>query len=95
MRSLESAGTAGLLVILAVMGIIISQSIHTGMPAIHTGEMPLWSVKVKHLPALSSQGPLEHPESVLPSSSGVKSFVSQHHDSLMERRRPVWQVSCR
>lgn len=47
MRSLELAGTAGLVVIIAVMGIIIFQSIHTGMPAISSGEMPLWSVKVK------------------------------------------------
>ena len=46
MRSLELAGTAGLVVIVAVMGIIIFQSIHTGMPAISSGEMPLFSVKV-------------------------------------------------
>lgn len=47
MRSLELAGTAGLVVIVAVMGIIIFQSIHSGMPAIQSGEMPLWSVRVR------------------------------------------------
>ena len=47
MRSLELAGTAGLIVIVAVMGIIIFQSINTGMPAISSGEMPLLSVKVQ------------------------------------------------
>lgn len=46
MRSLELAGTAGLVVIIAVMGIILYQSVHTGMPAIQSGEMPLWTVKV-------------------------------------------------
>ena len=54
MRSLELAGTAGLVVIVAVMVIIIFQSIHTGMPAIRNGEMPLWSVQVGHLLGLAS-----------------------------------------
>jgi len=40
------AGTAGLVVIVAVMGIIIFQSSSAGFPAVASGEFPLWKVKV-------------------------------------------------
>lgn len=48
MRSLENAGTAGLTVIVAVMGIIIYQSVAAGLPAIANGELPLWRLEVRH-----------------------------------------------
>lgn len=58
MRSLELAGTAGLVVIVAVMGIIIYQSSSAGFPAVTSGDFPLWRVKVtRELPeAMSVMG---------------------------------------
>lgn len=44
------AGTVGLTVIVAVMGIIIYQSVAAGLPAIKNGELPLWKLEVRFLP---------------------------------------------
>ncbi|DBB04668.1 TPA: hypothetical protein ACH3X1_012728 [Trebouxia sp. C0004] len=43
MRQLESAATVGVVVILAMVGIIVRTSIHAGLPAIKSGELPLWT----------------------------------------------------
>ena len=51
---LEAVATAGVIVILAVLGIIIQTSIHAGLPAIRSGELPVWQVEVSALPAAMS-----------------------------------------
>lgn len=43
---LEAVATLGVAVILAVLGIIVQQSIHAGLPAIRSGELPLWQPEV-------------------------------------------------
>jgi len=36
----------GVIVILTVLGIIVQTSIHAGLPAIKSGELPLWTFEV-------------------------------------------------
>lgn len=45
MRSLETAGVGGCVVVVAVVAIIIYSSWHEGFPAIRNNELPLWSLK--------------------------------------------------
>lgn len=47
---LEAAATLGVVVILAVLGIIVQTSIHAGLPAIRSGELPLWTFQVRLSP---------------------------------------------
>lgn len=47
---LEAAATLGVVVILAVLGIIIQTSIRAGLPAIRSGELPLWTFQVRLCP---------------------------------------------
>ena len=44
---LEAAATVGVIVILTVLGIIVQTSIHAGLPAIKSGELPLWTFQVR------------------------------------------------
>ena len=44
---LESVATVGVVVILAVLGIIVHTSIQAGLPAIKSGELPLWTFQVR------------------------------------------------
>ena len=46
---LEAAATVGVAVILAVLGIIVQTSVHAGLPAIKSGELPLWKFEVSNL----------------------------------------------
>lgn len=51
MRQLESAATLGVIVILTVLGIIVQTSVHASLPAIRSGELPLWKFEsAGHLP---------------------------------------------
>ena len=52
MRSLEVAGTAGVGVIAVTAGIMLWDSVRAGLPAIASGELPLWGLKVGPLPEL-------------------------------------------
>ncbi|MEW5318684.1 MAG: hypothetical protein WDW38_009886 [Sanguina aurantia] len=45
-RQLESAATFGILVVLALCGIITAKAFRTGFPAIQNGELPLLSLRV-------------------------------------------------
>ncbi|KAL3136879.1 hypothetical protein ABBQ32_006491 [Trebouxia sp. C0010 RCD-2024] len=42
MRQLEAVATVGVVVILGVLAVIVQSSIHAGLPAIKSGELPLW-----------------------------------------------------
>jgi solute carrier family 38 (sodium-coupled neutral amino acid transporter), member 11 len=44
MRGLERAATAGVGLIMALMLIIVVQSLRAGLPAIRSGELPIWKV---------------------------------------------------
>jgi hypothetical protein len=46
MRSLESAGGLGLLVILALLAVLAVGAVQAGLPAVASGQLPLWSIKV-------------------------------------------------
>ncbi|KAK9866261.1 hypothetical protein WJX84_003598, partial [Apatococcus fuscideae] len=51
MRSLELAASAGALVIIAIIGIVIHAAVSTGFPAIRSGELSLWKLQAsKGLP---------------------------------------------
>lgn len=44
---LESAATVGCIVILVVLGIIVKTSLDAGLPAIRSGDLPVWTVEVR------------------------------------------------
>lgn len=46
MRSLETAAQAGVVIVVALAGIIVNEAALAGFPAIHNGELPLWCIKV-------------------------------------------------
>ena len=47
MRSLETAATAGVVIVLALAGIIVVEALRAGLPAIASGELPLWRLKAR------------------------------------------------
>jgi hypothetical protein len=47
MRSLETAAAAGMLVILALLGVLMVGALHAGLPAVVDGQLPVWSLKVR------------------------------------------------
>ncbi len=54
MRSLETAAQAGVLIVAALATIILVSTVQAGFPAVHSGELPLWGLKVSLHPACSS-----------------------------------------
>eukprot|EP00877_Chromochloris_zofingiensis_P007157 jgi/Chrzof1/2695/Cz11g25150.t1 len=51
MRELETAATAGVVLVLLLIGLLGVKAVEEGFPAIQNGELPLWSLKVDgHLP---------------------------------------------
>jgi hypothetical protein len=46
MRSLETAAQAGVVIVAALAGIIVTEAAQYGFPAIRNGELPLWGIKV-------------------------------------------------
>lgn len=46
MRSLETAAQAGVVIVVALAGIIATEAAQYGFPAIRNGELPLWGIKV-------------------------------------------------
>jgi len=54
MRSLETAAQAGVLIVAALATIIVVSTVQAGFPAVHSGELPLWGLKVSLHPACSS-----------------------------------------
>ncbi len=46
MRSLETAAQAGVLIVMALAGIIVTEAAQYGFPAIRNGELPLWGIQV-------------------------------------------------
>ncbi len=46
MRSLETAAQAGVVIVIALAGIIVTEAVQYGFPAIYNGELPLWGIKV-------------------------------------------------
>lgn len=58
---LESAATVGVIVILTVVAIIVRTSIHAGLPAIKSGELPLWTFEVTTSLFLSGMGLQQQP----------------------------------
>lgn len=58
MRSLETAAQAGVVIVIALSGIIVTEAAQYGFPAIHNGELPLWGIKVGgELPLLNIPNP--------------------------------------
>lgn len=53
---LEKAATAGVVVVVAVIGIVMYEAIKAGLPGITSGELPIFSMQVRHsvLPVLWS-----------------------------------------
>lgn len=48
---LETAATAGVLLVVCLIGLLAADAISSGFPAIKDGSLPLWSLKVDgHLP---------------------------------------------
>ena len=47
LTQLETAATAGVVVVLAVIGIIMYEAISAGMPGLSSGDVPIWSLKVR------------------------------------------------
>ena len=47
MRSLETAAQAGVLIVAALAAIIVAEAARSGFPAIRSGELPLWGLKVR------------------------------------------------
>ncbi|CAL8462502.1 g2035 [Coccomyxa elongata] len=45
MRSLETAAQAGVLIVMALAGIIVTEAAQYGFPAIRNGELPLWGIQ--------------------------------------------------
>ena len=54
MRSLETAAQAGVLIVAALATIIVVDTVRSGFPAISSGELPLWGLKVGSLSAQNS-----------------------------------------
>ncbi len=50
---LETAATAGVVVVLAVIGIVMYEAINAGLPGLASGDVPVWSLKVRR-----GRGPL-------------------------------------
>lgn len=46
MRSLETAAQAGVLIVGALAAIIVAEAAAAGFPAVRSGELPLWGLKV-------------------------------------------------
>jgi hypothetical protein len=46
MRSLETAAAVGMLVVVALLGVLAVGALSAGLPAVMDGELPLWSLKV-------------------------------------------------
>ena len=46
MRSLETAAQAGVIIVAALATIIVVDTVQSGFPAIRSGELPLWGLKV-------------------------------------------------
>ena len=44
---LETAATAGVVVVLAVIGIVMYEAISAGLPGLASGDVPIWSLKVR------------------------------------------------
>ena len=44
---LETAATAGVIVVLAVIGIVMYEAISAGLPGLASGDVPIWSLKVR------------------------------------------------
>ena len=51
MRSLETAAQAGVLIVAALATTIVVDTVRSGFPAISSGELPLWGLKVEPLPS--------------------------------------------
>ena len=49
MPQLEKAATAGVVVVVAIIGIIMYEAIRAGLPGITSGELPVFSMKVCNL----------------------------------------------
>jgi hypothetical protein len=49
MRSLETAAQAGVVIVAALAGIIVTEAALDGFPAVRDGELPLWGLKVTRL----------------------------------------------
>lgn len=47
MRSLETAAQAGVLIVIGLAGIIVTEAALAGFPAIRSGELPVWGIKVR------------------------------------------------
>ena len=47
MRSLEAAAQAGVLIVAALAAIVAAEAARSGFPAIRSGELPLWGLKVR------------------------------------------------
>jgi hypothetical protein len=47
MRSLETAATAGVFIVLTLAGIIAVEALRAGLPAIASGELPLWELQAR------------------------------------------------
>ncbi|KAK9906824.1 hypothetical protein WJX75_008674 [Coccomyxa subellipsoidea] len=46
MRSLETAAQAGVVIVAALAGIIVTEAAQYGFPALRNGELPLWGIKL-------------------------------------------------
>ncbi len=44
---LETAATAGVAVVLAIIGIVMYEAISAGLPGLTSGDVPIWSLKVR------------------------------------------------
>lgn len=44
---LETAATAGVVVVLAVIGIVMYEAISAGLPGLASGDVPIWSLRVR------------------------------------------------
>jgi hypothetical protein len=52
---LETAATAGVLLVLALIGLLGAEAVRTQFPAIRDGSLPVWSLRVdKNLPSAFS-----------------------------------------
>jgi hypothetical protein len=51
MRSLETAAQAGVLIVGALAAVIVTEAALAGFPAVRSGELPLWGLKVRQHPS--------------------------------------------
>lgn len=56
MRSLETAAAVGMLVVVALLGVLAVGALAAGLPAVMDGQLPLWSLKVGLSVPSASQG---------------------------------------